>query len=133
MLKRMEQGVEPKMRAEKARCLPGSCLPVAEEARLQTLGAILHTLSLLQHRGWGIWGGAGVTFVTNNPIMENDSFLSHSTRGSHITLYDVAKNSSCHHSPRKMGQRHLLWNSPSGGLVHTIYSCVIDLQTLALF
>lgn len=90
---------------------------MVEEARLQSLEAFLRTLSLLQHRGWGLGAGVWgtVSFMTNNPIMENDSFLSCSTRGGRKTLYDVAKNSSCRHSPRKW-VKYIVYGTLKAGL-----------------
>lgn len=83
-------------------------------------------------RGWG-WGwrlGAGISFVTNNLIMENYNFLSWSIRGGHKTLYDVAKNSSCHHSPWKW-VKDIFYGTLRAGL--SLYFYVTKLQTLELF
>lgn len=70
--------------------------------------------------------------MTNNLIMEDDGFLSCSTRGGHKTLYDVAKNSSCRRSLEN-GSKTSCMELSKQGLAHTIYSCVTNLQTLGLF
>lgn len=68
VLRKMEAAVEPADEGREDQTQPWSCLWLRRPG--YTLRAILRMLSLLQHRGWGLRGGAGVTFVTHNPIME---------------------------------------------------------------
>lgn len=61
--------------------------------------------------------------MTNNLIMENDGFLSYSTRGGHKTLYDVAKNSSCRRSPRKWVKDIFYGTLKAGPSSHHLLVC----------